>query len=435
MKPALLLYNLLLHAAITAAAPGLLPLALLSPKRRSTAGHRLALTPSPRLPRSGRPLWVHALSVGEVLSALPLVEALGAARPRRLLFFSAATLTGRRIADARLAGRVDALGYFPYDLPATVALRLRQVRPAAVVLVETDLWPNFLFQAAAAHIPVILVNARLSRRSYEGYRRLRPLAVPLLATLAAVAVQTPRDAERFGRLGVPARRLVVTGSLKFDQAEEADPEAAAAMRRRLQVAPEHPVVVAGSTHPGDEGPLLAALDGWRRRFAHFVLVLAPRDPARAGEILRAWRRRGGDGCRWSALDDGRRRGPLVVVDRMGELRRLYGAGDVAFVGGSLDGCGGHNPLEPAAWGRPVLFGPDMSDFALIAEQLTAAGGALPVADGAALARGVERLLAQPAKAREMGTRARSVLHAHRGAVGRTAALVERVLAGGPPGGR
>ncbi len=423
MNPSLILYNLLLHPALALG----VPLALASAKRRRTLGPRLGLEPPPRIRRPGRPLWIHALSVGEVLSAVSLVAALRCRHPRRPMVFSTTTVTGQQIARRRIAGLVDGIFYFPCDLPMVIGARLRQIRPAGIVLVETDLWPNFL--RAAAAIPTALVNARLSARSFAGYRRARALVSPMLQGLAAVAVQSPADADRFRALGVDPAKLRVAGNLKYDQPIPSDPAAQGrTMRRLLQTTPEAPVLVAGSTHPGEEEILAAACPRWRQRFVDMVCVVAPRDPRRAGEVMRRFARRGLTACRWSDLAVGRHRGQaVVVVDRMGVLARLYAAADLAFVGGSLVPRGGHNPLEPAAYARPVIYGPDMSDFRPVAEELEAAGGAIRVADGEGLAVAGERLLADRSLAVRIGAQARRVMAAHQGAVARTLDLLDGLV--------
>jgi 3-deoxy-D-manno-octulosonic-acid transferase len=426
---ALLTYNLLLHAAAALAGPFVLPPVLARRKWRGQLGQRLGLSAVAPVPGGERPFWVHALSVGETLSALPLVAALRRRWPRRGIFFSTTTLTGQHIARQRLSHLVDRLFFFPYDLPAVVGARLRQVRPAAVILVETDLWPNFLARAAASRIPVALVNARMSRSSFHGYRRARALTRPMFERLAVVAAQTDLDARRLKALGVDANRLRVTGNLKFDQPDADDPAVLSRLyRRRLQVGPETPILVAGSTHRGVEEEALAlACRGWRQRFAELRVVVAPRDPLRAAEVARLFRRQGAACGFWSRLDQAGGNEPVVVVDRMGVLRQLYAAADVAYVGGSLAGCGGHNPLEPAAMGRPVLYGPDMSDFSAVAEALEQAGGAVRIADAGALEDQGQRLLADGDQARRMGAAARNVFLSHRGAVDRTLALIAKLV--------
>jgi len=429
MNRALLTYNILLHAAAALGGPFVLPPVLARRKWRSQLGQRLGLTGLAPGRGRGGPFWIHALSVGETLSALPLVAALRRRWPRRGIFFSTTTLTGQHIARERLAGLVDRLFFFPYDLPAVVRSRLRQVRPDVVILVETDLWPNFLARAAVLAIPVTLVNARISRASFEGYRRARALTRPMFGSLAAVAAQSDLDARRLRALGVAPERLAVTGSLKFDQADNDDPAALAAVYRRcLQVDQDAPVFVAGSTHRGEEEEALAAAcRRWRRRFAELRLVVAPRDPLRAAEVARLFRRHGLECRLWSRPAEAGGGEPVVVVDRMGFLRRLYAAASVAYVGGSLAGRGGHNPLEPAALARPVLYGPDMSDFAQVADALEQAGGAVRVADARALEDQGGRLLADPGLCRRMGAAARGVFLSHRGAVERTVAMIARLL--------
>jgi 3-deoxy-D-manno-octulosonic-acid transferase len=433
MPPSLLLYNLLLHAAIGLAGPLVLTPLLMRDKWRATLADRSGLSAICLARRGRRPLWVHALSVGEVLSALPLVAALRGRRPTVPVVFSTTTLTGWRIASERLGRLADGLFYFPYDLPLIVNARLRQLRPAAVILVETDLWPNFLARAGALGIPVLLVNARLSRRSFAGYRGVRALSAPMFRRLAAVAAQTGLDAQRFCALGVPVERLTVAGNLKFDQPDPGDSAAlAAGFRRRLGVGRHQPVLVAGSTHRADEAFLLDAFRRWQRQITDLVCVVAPRDPERAVQIAHGWMRRG-LACRlWSRLDGEARHEPVVVVDEMGVLRRLYAAASVAFVGGSFAGCGGHNPLEPAAMARPILYGPDMSDFALVADELESAGGAVRVKDERQLYQEGLRLLVDPAAARRMGDSARQVFLVHRGAVEKTLDLLDGVLAARMP---
>jgi 3-deoxy-D-manno-octulosonic-acid transferase len=374
--------------------------------------------------------------VGEVLSALALIRGLRRRRPGLPVVLSASTLSGFDLARSRAADLVDGLYYYPYDLPFAVRRAAAAISPRMVVLVETDLWPNFLHHLSGAGIPVVLVNARLSERTFRGYSRVRPLVLPMLRSLSRICVQSAREAERFAALGVSRRRLVATGNLKFDQEDAVPPdeEAVSFLRKRIGLTGSGPVLVAGSTHPGEEEILAAVFGELKPAFAGLQMVAAPRDPGRAAGVCRRLREAGLraacleqiDAAKGEALD-------AAVVDRIGLLRSLYGVCDAAFVGGSLAPFGGHNPLEPAAYRKPVLFGPDMGDFPGIAEDLLAAGGAVRVADAAELAGALRMLFKDPARAERIGGCAYGVFAAHRGAVERTLDVVADVEAALPAG--
>ena len=429
----MILYNLALAIATLFAFPVLLPLVLRSEKRRRTALERLGLRglPSGRgqdasaLPR----IWVHALSVGEVTSALPLVRGLRERFPGHDIFFSASTRTGFQTALRLVKPEVREIFFFPYDLPFSVARIVRRVSPEILVIVETDLWPNLLMEMKRRAVPVFLVNARLSDRSFAGYRSLSFLTRPVLRTLARIGAPSAEDGRRWAELGVPAGRIRHTGNLKFDQPLPDIPEEARSrMRAALAVAPDRPILVAGSTHEGEETLLAEAFVRLRNRFPGLYLIVAPRDPARASEVCRILRSAGiaartlaaveqGDGTPFEAL----------VIDRIGLLATLYAVSDIAFVGGSLVARGGHNPLEPAAAAVPVLFGPHMTDFREIAILLMKAGGALEVQGGGRLAESLAALLDAPARRTAMGRAAYGIILRNRGAVDRTMDLIEEAL--------
>ena len=429
-----IVYNIALYALAAAAFSVFLPAVLTSEKRKKTILYRLGL----RMPQTAasqlhaRPIWVHALSVGEVLSALPLIEGLRQRWPDRPVVLSASTLSGFELARRRAADRVDGLYYFPYDLPFSVRRVAGAVSPKMVILTETDLWPNFLRRMAAARIPAVLVNARLSERSFRGYRKLRPLVLPMLRSLLRICAQTEQEADRFAALGVERQRLAVTGNLKFDQ--ETDPlpgvDSTARLRNQAGIAGKGPVIVAGSTHPGEEEVLAGVFVRLKAEHPLLQMVVAPRDPDRAAAVQRVL---GAAGISAACLEAVQRTQPdrvdATVVDRIGLLRPLYAIADVAFVGGSLFPFGGHNPLEPAAWRRPVVFGPDMSDFSRIAADLIEAGGAVRAADENALFFALRSFLRHPETAETAGGRAYGVFAAHRGAVGRTLAVLAAAQGG------
>lgn len=425
------LYNLMINLGLALGAPLLVPLAAASAKRRATAAWRLGarrtVLPPVRAGRRGR-TWLHALSVGEVLSAVPLVEALARQERDRDLVCSVSTRTGFEVADRALRSRVEALFYFPYDLRKSVRRAVDAVAPDCVIVVETDIWPNFMALIGARGIPAVLVNARLSRASWRGYRRLRGLARPMLQAFAAICTQTHTDARRFEDLGVSPQRITVTGNLKFDAPVPAvNGPQRAALQRAVHALPGRPVLLAGSTHPGEEAVICRAWGEIRRAFPDALLVIAPRDPQRAAAVERLF---AADGWQANRLADpaapGSRTVAVAVVDRLGILAQLYALADVAFVGGSLVADGGHNPLEAAAVGCPVLFGPDMSDFEEIAGLLVAAGGARRVAGARELTAAVVALLREKDRRLQMGRSARKVFEDHRGAVSRTLQVIEQV---------
>lgn len=427
----LALYQGALVGLVAAASPVLLARMLATGKYRAGLGQRLGRYPAEVAALAARrPVWVHAVSVGETMAALPLVSALHEARPDLPLLLSTVTPTGQATARER-AREAAAVCYFPFDLTGPVRRALDSIRPRLVLLMETEIWPVFLLEAARRGLPVGIANGRLSDRSFRRYRRVRPLLARCLRPLAFVGAQSQADAERFLALGAPPERTVVTGNLKVDQAA-APPRSGAATPASLEAAlalPPGPRLVAGSTHRGEEGAVLDAYARLRRSVPDLRLVLAPRHPERLAEVGRLLDERG---LGWQRRSE--RPGPpgapapdVVLVDTVGELAALYGLADVAFVGGSLVPTGGHNLLEPAAHARAPLHGPHMHNFREITRALADAGGAVPVADAASLADAAAALLADPARRRDLGARAQGVVEAGRGATARTLALVERGL--------
>lgn len=424
-----LFYHLLLTTVAVPALPLLLPLILTTGKRRRTVLGRSGLRPEIPPPAPGeRRIWIHALSVGEVLSIAPLVTAFRRRHPREPVVFTASTLTGLAMARERIGPHVDGVGLFPYDLILSVRRVANRVGPRMVIMAETDLWPGFLHEMDRRGVPVVLVNGRLSDRSFSGYRRFRSFFGPLFSRFKRVCAQSAEDARRFRKLGTPADRVRVTGNLKFDQPRpDASPAALDDLRGSLGLPSDRRILVAGSTHPGEEALLAAALQTLRRSFPDLLCIVAPRHPGRAGEVAAIFREKGLSLGRLSAGGGGP---DGLVVDRMGLLARLYGLAQVAFVGGSLIPFGGHNPLEPAALARPVIFGPHMHAFREISERLLAAGGALRVTDVRSLAEAVAGLLEDPRRAARIGRQGRAVVEAHQGAVERTLGVIEDLFEAG-----
>jgi 3-deoxy-D-manno-octulosonic-acid transferase len=367
---------------------------------------------------------VHAVSVGEVLAAIPLVRQIEARWPALPILMSTVTETGRGVGMQRLPSKPFV--FFPLDFGWAVNRALDRIRPCAVLLTETELWPSFIRACGRRGIPVVAVNGRISPRSYPRYRRVRFWFGRVLKGVRLFCMQTPEDAARIRDLGAPPDRVHVVGNLKFDLAGDEDPGEGARVRAMLGVAAERPVLVAGSTHKGEEPQVLDAFRRVRTRIPDLALVLAPRHPERLDEVAGLLREAGLPWVRRSQAPapDGT---AVVLVDTMGELARLYAAGTVVYVGGSLVPIGGHNVLEPAAHGRPVLFGPHMGNFAEMARLFLEQGAGVQVQDVAGLATETLRLLADPAEASRMGSAGRRIVATHRGAARRTLALLEEVL--------
>jgi len=434
-------YNIAAAAVFILVLPFVLPYIILSAKRRRVILQRLGLVrPAmhfrPGLP-AGKPIWVHALSVGEVFAGVPLVHALAARYARRPIVFSASTIGGYKMARQKLGDTVAAVFFFPYDLPLAVKRMATWIDPGVVIIVETDIWPNFLAEMQRRDVPVILANAKLSDRSFAGYRRVASFSTSLFTMLTKICCQTREDAARFRRLGVPDDRIEITGNIKFDQSEDPpETEETAALRAALNSEPHRPVWVGGSTHAGEEAIIRQAFTEVKKGHPDLLLIVAPRDPSRAGAVCRLFNTAGFETVAMSALSSWipKRRIEVVVIDTFGILKKLYALADVALVGGSLleiRGIGGHNPLEPAAYAKPILFGPCMHNFREIAALLTAAGGAVQVTDVHALHVTVGDLLEDPNRAQQMGQNARRVFDANKGAVARTMAIVTDRLASGP----
>ena len=425
------LYNLLLLLA----SPVIL-LVLLA-KKRCRPGLRQRLGWLPRdldKSRDGRPMiWVHAVSLGETTAVVPLVQQLKTRYPAARVLVSTVTETGKETVLRRLAGQAEHL-YFPLDFYWSVRSALQTVRPSMIVVVETEFWPNFLREAAARRIPVILANGRLSTDSFAGYRRIRPFFRRVLAAFTLCAMQTDRDVERMIQLGVEPQRVVRTGNLKYDQVAASVAAAAGLISRHtLKLTGGEELFVAGSTHPGEED---AVLDCYRRLLnvaPALVLVLAPRHIERAEDVVKAVRSGGFTAVRRTKLPGASGvliTGPRVVVlDTRGELATLYRDATLVFVGGSLVNVGGHSPLEPAAWGKAVVFGPHMDHFAEAAEQLCACGAGVMVRDAHEMTQTMTSLLLDRSRLEAMGKAAYQLVLENQGALGRTVALIARLVEG------
>ncbi|PWU25672.1 MAG: 3-deoxy-D-manno-octulosonic acid transferase [Candidatus Rokuibacteriota bacterium] len=369
--------------------------------------------------------WIHAVSVGEVAAAVPLVQAIRRRWPTFSIVLSTVTPTGARVVGRELAD-VATHRYFPLDLPGPVRRAVDAVRPSFFIGLETELWPNFLGALHARGIPTMIANGRISDRSFRRYRMARPFVARMLRRVSVFAMQSEEDARRIIDLGAPAERVVVTGNLKADLRADAS-DTGDGWERLLGLGRGCSLWVAGSTHRGEEVPVLDAFDLLRPRFPQLRLLVAPRHPERTQEVERLIRERGWRAQRRTVLDGTTDDEAVIILDTVGELATLYRWADVVFIGGSLVPIGGHNMLEPAQRRKPVLFGPHTENFRESAELLLNAGAAVVVNDAAELAREVERMLVNPERSKAMGNAAFRAVAARQGALHETLALVERHL--------
>ena len=370
-------------------------------------------------------LWFHAASVGEVQGLQPVIAALHDRFPSRLVVLSTFTPTGKAMAQALVpqAGRVFLL---PFDLPWVVRKTVRRLRPSALIVQETELWPNLFRCLGRLQVPIVLVNGRLSSRSFRRYALIRPFARRVLGNVSLVLAQSNTSARRFQCLGLPAHRVRTVGNTNIDRA-----------LKQAQSVPPHPmastlasrrVLVAGSTHEGEEAILVSVLLRLREQFPDLCLILAPRHLERVDSIVRHVRAIGLSVIQRSHYSGETEVCPeVMVLDTLGELVSVYKLCTVAFVGGSLVPVGGHNILEPVMFGKPLLFGPHMHHFPELARMLLNADGAIQVRDEADLHAQVARLLANPSQGADIGRRARQSLDSNGGALQRTCQTLAAVL--------
>lgn len=385
---------------------------------------RFGFFPDPGLER---PIWVHAVSMGEVNAAVPLIDALMRRHAGTPFLITTVTPTGSMRVEKLYGGRVFHV-YLPYDLPASVRRFLDRVRPRLAVIMETEIWPNLFFACHDRRIPIVMANARLSERSLRGYGPVRPLARRAIRRASHVAAQSQPDAERLVRLGANRHRLSIAGNTKYDMQvpEGLDLEGA---RLRESWGAGRPVWIAASTHAGEEIAVIEAHARVLRRFPDALLLWSPRHPERFRNVVQLCRQFGFETATRAEDGTGRPGIQCFVGDTLGELLLFYAASDVAFVAGSLQPVGGHNVLEPAALGKPVLVGPEMFNFEEITATLEAADAIVRVRDAASLGDAVTRLFAHPEAARAIGGRALRVFLSERGAVDRVMAIIDAALEG------
>jgi 3-deoxy-D-manno-octulosonic-acid transferase len=422
-----LLYNLLFPLALLVFLPGYVVKMLRRGNYGEKFGQRLSFYDSATHAAlaAGDRTWLHAVSVGEVMIALKLVEKMKSRKPDLQIALTTTTTTGFALARKQAPEWIEVL-YAPLDFWPIMRRAFAVIRPIRIVLVEAEVWPNLTAIAHRQKIPIALVNARLSPRSEGRFRAFNFFVRPYFQKLDLICVQEPEDVARWQSLGAKPARIFPVGSIKFDPDEVAlRPAIPRAVLDMHGIDPARPILLGGSTHPGEEEILGRTFLKLRREFPALFLIIAPRHVERAREIA--------DQLNALGISSVRRNGTgtadCLLIDTTGELRDWYSVATIVFVGKSLAARGGQNPVEAIVAGRPVTFGPHMENFATLARTLVAAGGALQLNDELALTNRLSTLLRNPEDRERLVRQARTVLDAHRGATERTTGLLEKLPTG------
>ena len=380
--------------------------------------------------REGPTIWLHAVSVGEVNAAKSLVNALSGMGCKT--FVSTTTETGQEQARKLFREKAEVF-YFPLDWKPTCRKCLKKIQPDVVLLVETELWPNFIMSTRDLNIPLVLVNGRISDQSFLYYSKIRFIIKPLLDCFSHLCMQSQQDLERIQELGAPPGRTSALGNLKFDYQTVTDidkKELKQSIEQILKEAPENLLLICGSTKPGEEGLLLTAYENLHLEFPTLRLLIAPRHPHRGAEVTALVKERGFS-CIQRSKDplEVNRTGPahVLVLDSIGELASTYELGDLVFVGGSLVPMGGQNIIEAAAYGKAILFGPHMQNFRQVARAFLEARAAVQVTNPTDLLSQLRYLIGHPDNRKELGSRALEVVRLNRGSVERTMAVVRNYI--------
>jgi 3-deoxy-D-manno-octulosonic-acid transferase len=404
----------------------------------SSLGERLGRVPPEIVHRAEDgaapdPIWIHAVSVGEVLAAKPLAEGLQRRFPRHAMFVSTTTETGQRLARERLQF-LAGIFYFPLDWILPVRRALKSIHPSLVIVMETEIWPNFLRESRRLNVPVIFANARISEKSFARFKRWEFLIGPFfkrsLQDAALFLAQTPEDAARLREMGAPEDRVEVTGNLKYDGEPPPVSQFGEWLAQHIRAQERWPVFIAGSVVAEEEQAVVAAYDIDQRKWRRALLVLAPRKPDRFDAAAAIATEGGWNVLRRSRLDLGRpldENTDVLVLDSIGELAGLYALADAAFVGGSLVPAGGHNILEPAWFSKPPVFGRSMENFRDMAAQFLAAKAGIEVSSGSMLGKVWEQLVQDQSMREKMGAAARALSERNRGATERSLDRIAALL--------
>ncbi|MCB2181123.1 MAG: 3-deoxy-D-manno-octulosonic acid transferase [Desulfobulbaceae bacterium] len=424
----IILYNFLQIAALVLLFPLLVVLILIKEKYRLRILKRLGIGLSAamqEIPDGSPRIWIHALSVGEVSSAVSLVHAVRESFPEAVIFLSAATSSGEKFARSLSGLPVDLLFSFPLDIHPVVKYFIRQLRPDLFILVETDFWPNFLHTLSSEKVPSLLVNGRISEESYKKYRSFQPFFLPMFRSFTFLSMQRQEDVVKMVSLGVAEQKMRALGNLKYDAVVPDMRGQILPRREDLALPHDKTIIIAGSTHSGEEKIICEVFQRLISDFPDLFLIIAPRNIERSNDIFGLVTRMGFYAVRRSEPQKSDMQ--VLLVDTMGELAGLYGLADIAVVGGSFADFGGHNPLEPAAWGTPVVFGPYMYDFADIARDMLDENAAMQAASQEELRELLYFLLEHREKRMQAGRSAQDFIALRQGVTKRHIELMKQVL--------
>lgn len=420
------LYDIILHLSLVILIPYFIFKMITARKYREGIAERFGFIGEDKIKRlDGRAVWFHAVSVGETKAVMPLLKLFKTRHPNAKIAFSTVTMTGNRIASIEGKGLIDSLFYFPLDLSWVVSRVMKKINPSLFIVVEKEVWPNAIRLLNKNRVPVITVNGTISDRSFKRFKALNFFFREIFAGFDFFCGRTKEDTEKAVGAGVRPEYAETTGNMKFDLASpEPKAQAIEALNKAIGAGGADMLIVAGSTHEGEEEVLLEAFKALRKEFNDVRLVIAPRHPERFSAVEQTIKRAGLNCSRRSKGGAGE----VVLIDTMGELMTIYSFAAVAIVGGSfIEGVGGHNLLEPAFFGKPVIYGSRLSAYMGMAEMLEAAGGGFRAQDGGALLGTLKKLLSDDGFRLKAGAAAKAVVLSNRGAVKKTMDIIERFL--------
>jgi 3-deoxy-D-manno-octulosonic-acid transferase len=425
------LYNTLLTLGLVLSSPFFALKILTNSRYRRGLSQRLGFSYKSisKLVGDEKPLWIHAASVGEVLGSLPVIEGIKQVKPQLPILLSTMTATGNDMAKKRASG-VRTITFFPLDYPWAVRRAISLVNPRAFLMAETEIWPNFLMELGRREIPVLLFNGRISTRSLQWYRRFRFFLNSPLTTISAFCMQSSLDAQRIIEIGANPERVTVTGNIKFDQSPpEITRKEKEALLQTLGLHAGQPILIAGSTHRGEEEFMLKVLRRLSFEYPDLVLILAPRHLERVGEVEILLKREKIPWKRKSQIRaEGKREGAVVILlDTLGELAKLYSIGTLTFVGGSLVRVGGHNILEPLFFKKPVLFGPFTDHFREISEEVLRRGAGFQIRESEEMVLHAKTLFENASLRSNIGKCGFEIIRDNRGATRKTLETIFRFL--------